>query len=109
MRMAPSADGTRNRFNADMGSDLVRRRLLVVGKVQGVFFRDSTRQAARAAGVAGYAVNRDDGSVEIVLEGGADAVESVITFCRTGPDRARVRSVTVSTESPVGLGGFQVC
>lgn len=107
--MAPCADGTRNRFNADMGSDLVRRRLVVVGKVQGVFFRDSTRQAARAVRVAGYAVNRDDGSVEIVLEGGSDAVESVISFCKTGPDRAMVRSVVVTTEQPVGLDGFRIC
>ena len=106
--MAPGADGTRNRFNADMGSDVVRRRLVVVGEVQGVFFRDSTRQAARAAHVSGYAVNRDDGTVEVVLEGSADAVETVIAFCRTGPDRADVHSVAVTVERPVGLEGFRI-
>ena len=107
--MAACADGTRNRFNADMTGEVIRRRLVVRGRVQGVFFRDSTRQAARDAGVAGYAVNRDDGTVEVVLEGDATSVESVITFCRTGPARADVESVIVRDEQPVGLEGFGIC
>lgn len=106
--MATGADGTRNRFNARMGPDTIRRRLVVHGRVQGVFFRDSTRRAAREAGVAGYAVNRDDGTVEVVVEGRPESVEAVIRFCRTGPDRAAVESVAVTDEDPVGLEGFRI-
>ena len=63
-----------------MSSETIRRRLVVHGKVQGVFYRDSVREAARNEGVAGWAANRSDGTVEVVLEGPPDAVRSVIGF-----------------------------
>jgi acylphosphatase len=85
----------------------VRRRIEVRGKVQGVFFRASVADRARAAGVRGWARNRDDGSVEVVLEGPADAVESVVQFTRTGPERARVEDVTIHEEPAEGLEGFE--
>ena len=91
-----------------MTPDIVRRRLIVHGKVQGVFFRDSTRQAARNEGVSGWAANRGDGSVEVVLEGPADAVNSVVGYCRTGPSSADVESVDEHEETPEGLTGFQI-
>jgi acylphosphatase len=78
----------------------IRRRLIVRGHLQGVFFRDSTREEAEAAGVAGSASNRDDGTVEVVLEGPPEAVERVIAFCRQGPGRARVEDIEVITEDP---------
>jgi acylphosphatase len=89
-----------------MGSEVVRRRVLVTGHVQGVFFRASVQEAAANAGVAGTATNRDDGSVEVVLEGPTAAVESVIGYCRTGPVNAHVDHVEVREEWPEGLEGF---
>jgi acylphosphatase len=86
----------------------IRRRLVVHGRVQGVFFRDGTREAAEQAGVAGWATNRPDGTVEIVLEGPAHAVEQVVAFARTGPTRARVQRVEESEEAPEGLTGFRI-
>ena len=68
-----------------MPREIVRRRLLVHGRVQGVFFRDSIRERARREGVFGWARNRDDGTVEVVLEGDETAVTSVAAFCETGP------------------------
>jgi acylphosphatase len=91
-----------------MSSATVRRHLVVHGKVQGVFFRDSTREKAENEGVAGWAANRDDGSVEVVLEGPPDAVQAVVDFCRQGPALARVESVDVAEEEPEGLRGFEI-
>jgi acylphosphatase len=88
---------------------LVRRRVVVRGNVQGVFFRDSTRRQALDRGVAGWVRNRDDGSVEAVFEGPAEAVEELVEWCRTGPSRAQVEDMDVSLErEPDGLDGFQV-
>lgn len=91
-----------------MAADVIRRRLVVHGRVQGVFYRDSTRQAARNEGVSGWAANRSDGSVEVVLEGPSDAVQSVIGYCRRGPSSAEVQSVDEHEETPEGLTGFQI-
>jgi acylphosphatase len=91
-----------------VGPDKIRRRLVVHGKVQGVFYRDSARHAARNEGVSGWAANRSDGSVEVVLEGTTDAVESVVGYCRQGPSSADVRSVDEHDETPEGLTGFQI-
>ena len=87
---------------------MVRRRVVVRGRVQGVFFRDSLRERAGSRGVAGWARNRDDGAVEAVLEGDPEAVESLVRFCREGPGRAQVTGVDVSEEEPEGLRGFEV-
>ena len=91
-----------------MTPETIRRRLVVHGKVQGVFYRDSTREAARNEGVSGWAANRSDGTVEVVLEGPTDAVESVADYCRTGPSSADVHTVEEHEETPEGLTGFQI-
>ena len=78
------------------------------GKVQGVFFRDSTRQEADRRGVAGWAKNRDDGSVEAVFEGEADMVEHMLWFVRNGPGSSDVSRVDVDEEEPEDLRGFRV-
>jgi acylphosphatase len=92
-----------------MASKRVRRRVVVHGRVQGVFFRDSARRAAVDAGVDGWVRNRGDGTVEAVLEGPAGAVQRVVDFMREGPARADVISVHVSSEEePEGLSGFEV-
>ena len=91
-----------------MADDLVRRRIVVRGRVQGVFFRDSMRERARAHGVAGWVCNRADGSVEAVLEGPDEAVGRVLRFAQTGPPRASVASVEAFEEEPEGLRGFEI-
>jgi acylphosphatase len=87
---------------------MIRRRIVVKGDVQGVFFRDSTRSRADSRGVAGWVSNRPDGSVEAVFEGDEDAVNSMVEFAREGPRRAEVRDVEVEEEEPQGLSGFEV-
>jgi acylphosphatase len=86
----------------------IRRRVVVEGEVQGVFFRDTTRRMAASRGVAGWVTNRPDGAVEAVLEGDPDGVESMVAFCREGPRGAEVRSVDVAEEEPEGLSGFEI-
>jgi acylphosphatase len=86
----------------------VRKRLRAHGRVQGVFFRDSVRRAAVDAGVAGSARNLPDGSVEVVLEGDADAVERLVALCRAGPGHAEVERLEARDEPPQGLRGFDV-
>ena len=85
-----------------------RRRVVVHGNVQGVFFRDSTEKEARSRGVAGWVRNRDDGAVEAVFEGDEDAVEAMVEFCRSGPSQADVDRVEVDDEEPDGLDEFHV-
>jgi acylphosphatase len=87
---------------------VIRRRVVVHGFVQGVFFRDSTRRLAQRHGVAGWVANRPDGAVEAVFEGEADAVERLVAFSREGPRGAQVESVEVLEEKPEGLSGFGV-
>jgi acylphosphatase len=89
-------------------ADTVRQRVLVSGRVQGVWFRESCREQAVAAGVAGSVRNLADGRVEAVLEGPAAAVDRVVAWCREGPRRARVEAVEVVDEAPVGEAGFKV-
>jgi acylphosphatase len=87
---------------------LIRRRVVVHGNVQGVFFRDSARREAEKLGVAGWITNNSDGTVEAVFEGDGDAVDSMLSFCREGPSRADVERVEVNEEEPEGLDGFEV-
>jgi len=87
---------------------VIRRRVVVHGSVQGVFFRDSVRRLAQQRGVSGWVANRWDGTVEAVLEGDPDAVERLVAFCREGPRGAQVESVDVSEEDPERLSGFSV-
>ncbi|MGQ0521709.1 MAG: acylphosphatase [Actinomycetota bacterium] len=91
-----------------MDDDTIRRRVVVEGRVQGVFFRDACRREATAAGLAGWARNRHDGSVEVVVEGRPAAVEQLVAWCRTGPPRAMVTAARVEDERPEGLRGFSV-
>jgi len=85
-----------------------RKRVRAHGRVQGVFFRDTVRRAATQRGVAGWAANRPDGTVEAVFEGDAEAVERLVELCCAGPGHARVERLDVSEEEPEGLEGFTV-
>ncbi len=87
---------------------VIRRRVIVSGHVQGVFFRDSVRRLAQQRNVAGWVANLPDGTVEAVFEGEPDDVERLVAFCRKGPRGAHVDSVDVTEENPEGLAGFTV-
>jgi acylphosphatase len=87
---------------------MIRRRLLVSGRVQGVFYRDTCKDTAESAGVAGSARNLPDGRVEVVLEGHTDAVNEVIEWCRRGTAQSKVESVEVADEPPDGARGFRI-
>ena len=97
----------RVRFGPGMG-DVIRRRVVVHGDVQGVFFRDTTRREASARGVSGWVRNAPEGTVEAVFEGDAEAVEKMVAFAGRGPRGARVERVDTSDEDPEGLSGFEV-
>lgn len=82
------------------------RHLVVHGTVQGVFYRSSAQDVAGDLGVAGWVRNRDDGSVEMVVEGDDQAVDRMIAWAREGPAQADVTGVDVSEVEPQGLAGF---
>ena len=86
----------------------VRKRVRAHGRVQGVFFRDTLRRAAVREGVAGWAANRSDGTVEAVLEGDEEAVDRLVELCRSGPGHAAVDRLDVADEEPEGLAGFEI-
>jgi acylphosphatase len=85
-----------------------RAHVLVSGRAQGVFFRASTRQKASELGVSGWVMNRPDGRVEAVFEGGPAAVRRVVEWMHEGPERAMVDGVEVDYEEPRGESGFSV-
>jgi acylphosphatase len=87
---------------------MIRRRVVVHGFVQGVFFRDTVRRHAVGAGVAGWIRNNRDGTVEAVFEGDPEVVERLVDVCRRGPSGARVDRVDVLAERPERLSGFSV-
>ncbi len=84
----------------------VRRKVLVSGRVQGVFFRGTCRREALQRGLSGYVTNLPDGRVEAVFEGAPEDVDALVRWCHRGPDLARVDGVEVIEEEPEGLRGF---
>ena len=91
-----------------MADDRVRRRVIIRGRVQGVFFRDSIRQRARTRDISGWVRNQVDGTVEAVFEGKPDDVEQLVRYAETGPRQAEVESVEVDDEELEGLSGFEI-
>jgi acylphosphatase len=87
---------------------VIARRVVVWGRVQGVFFRANVRQRAEGRGVAGWVRNSPDGTVEAWFEGDADAVEALVEWCRVGPRGASVDRVDVEEVEPRGVRGFDV-
>ena len=85
---------------------MIRRRVVVRGRVQGVFFRASCRDAAQTLGVSGWVSNEPDGTVQAVFEGDEGAVEGMVAWCHSGPPQAQVQSVDVIEEDPSGESGF---
>ena len=82
--------------------------MIVSGRVQNVWFRDTCRAEAVTRDVSGWVHNCADGSVEAVFEGSEQAVAEMISWCRSGPPRARVDHVEVSPEPVLGEVGFVV-
>ena len=86
-----------------------RVRLEIFGRVQGVFFRASTREKAQELGVTGWVKNRSDGSVEALVEGPAQAVADLVEWAHHGPPKARVDDVEMAEEDYQGaFTGFEV-
>jgi acylphosphatase len=85
-----------------------RRRVLVSGRVQDVWFRASTAQRAAAAGADGWVRNLADGRVEAVFEGTPEAVAAMVDFCSRGPALAHVDRIEVIEEPPESLEGFRI-
>jgi acylphosphatase len=82
--------------------------VVIGGRVQGVFFRDSLRRLAAEHGVSGWARNTPQGTVEAVFEGEPDEVDRLVSFARVGPRSAEVDRVEIFEEEPEGLSGFSV-
>ena len=87
---------------------MIRRRVVVHGHVQGVFFRETARRLAERHSVAGWIVNAPDGTVDAVFEGEPEDVERLVAFCRVGPRGAVVERVDVTHEEPEGVQAFAV-
>ena len=89
-------------------TDRVRAHVFVTGRVQGVYYRASTRDAARDAGVDGWVRNLEDGRVEAVFEGPEGDVRDMVAWCETGSRAAEVDAVDVEYGEPEGVEGFEV-
>jgi acylphosphatase len=82
-----------NRDGGELMNETAQFRAIVRGFVQGVYYRAQTVKEAQALGLAGYARNRDDGSVEVVAQGPKSDLERLIDFLHRGPSLARVTGV----------------
>jgi acylphosphatase len=89
-------------------SGVVRYRVVVHGRVQGVWFRQSCRHVADELGLAGSVRNRADGTVEASFEGVEEDVAKAVAWCRAGPPAAEVTGIDVTAEPPTGGRGFSV-
>jgi acylphosphatase len=87
---------------------VVRYRVLISGRVQGVFFRDTCRRMAERYGVSGWVRNLPDGTVEAVFEGPAEDVSRLVEWSHQGPRSAVVEDVRAQAEPPEGISGFQI-
>ncbi|HEV8275731.1 MAG TPA: acylphosphatase [Streptosporangiaceae bacterium] len=87
---------------------MIRYRVLVSGRVQGVYFRDICRRRALEHGVNGWVRNLPDGRVEAVFEGPADGVNRLVDWMRHGPDLAVVVDIAAQAERPEGLRTFLI-
>jgi len=102
--MAPRVSAT----GETEGVDVVRCRVIVAGRVQGVFYRDSCRVKAIKCGVTGWVRNLADGRVEVAAEGDREAVDQFLEWCRHGPPRASVTTLEIVDEAPRGDQHFRI-
>lgn len=91
------------------GADELRARVVISGRVQGVWFRGTTVEQARRLGLTGWVRNRRDGTVEALFEGERKAVMQIVAWCHRGPGSAHVDNVVVHYEEPTGeFSGFDL-
>ena len=83
-------------------------RIIVSGKVQGVFFRDNARKKATELRLKGYAKNLPDGTVEVVAEGSEHELNELLEFIRQSPGASKVRNIEVSRKVRQNFDGFEV-
>jgi acylphosphatase len=86
----------------------VRARVVVRGRVQGVWFREHCRREADRLGVAGWVRNCENGTVEVIAEGAAGPVAQLVAWCRIGSPAASVDGIDVFEEPAAGISGFVV-
>ncbi|HEX2356672.1 MAG TPA: acylphosphatase [Micromonosporaceae bacterium] len=86
----------------------MRKRVVVTGDVQGVFFRDTCRRVALQRGLSGWVRNMPDGTVEAVFEGAPDGVAAAVAWAGCGPAGANVTGIVDFDEPPEGLRGFDI-
>lgn len=86
----------------------IQRRVLIAGRVQAVFFRQTARERARELGLSGWVRNRRDGRVEAVFQGSPEAVQAMLAWCHDGPPQAGVTDVEVTPEEPTPFPGFSI-
>jgi acylphosphatase len=88
---------------------MMRARIVITGRVQGVYFRASARDVAHTQRLSGWVQNRIDGAVEALVEGEEEAVQAFIAWCRDGPPGAHVSDVQAIMDQPTGeFQGFRV-
>lgn len=87
---------------------MIRYKIKVKGKVQGVFYRSSTQAKAKELGLSGWVQNEDDGSVLIEAEGEEQKLQKLVEWCRQGPGAAIVNEVEFEEIVPRGVNGFEV-
>ena len=82
--------------------------LLISGKVQGVFFRDSSKKIAQRLNITGWIKNRQDDKVEAMISGEEKNLNAFIDWCKSGPERAKVEEVIVSTKEKTYFEKFEI-
>ena len=82
--------------------------IIVTGVVQGVYYRQSTKEKAVALGITGYVKNQPDGTVKIMASGSIDQLLQLVIWCKQGPPRAIVEAVNVETLPPTVFMGFRI-
>lgn len=95
-------------MSAERQDERVRARVVVSGRVQGVYFRAHARDQAQRRGLAGWVRNRSDGRVEVAFEGPRPEVEDMVAWCRHGSRLSVVTEVQVVWEEPEGVEAFRI-
>ena len=80
----------------------------ILGRVQGVWYRASTKQKAESLGIKGWVRNTNDGCVEAVFEGEGSLVDEMISWCRQGPPMAQVENIDIKTQNLSNFEGFKI-